>query len=676
MNSPPTPGTLFAATEQNQNHNHNHNTHTHTPNPNTCPTSNPSNTARLSPPSASSTMGKKKPFLDKKTASVFHVVHRSQRDVGTEATADTLSEFVLMPSPDNAQRERARERQPRKHAAAGGDKDQADGGAWASLQSRVAAAGLRDETAATYSRHTKPIAADGTFVPAGDAGHLDAADADHLRDRLTDASRNGLDGALAEAMAAKEVGRMLDSIALTAECMDEDVAAALFGDFEEGDFEEILDDFCVAASAEPAAGEAGGADGDGDGDGDGAFDYERHVQALMAKARAKEGGAGGEAGRELAGEDDFFGGATPLHGKVDEDDAEDDFDYDQYGEEVEEDSLDREFNGEAEDGSADLVNPGSAMDDEQQRILCEKFEEALAGYDSDDVGDLDNECEEIGGERALEGDAQVEAALDEFLAGDRGDDVLMEGGGRQTKRAGGSGYSALVGGTLVRGDDLLVRDGRADDPAADPAAALRANVEESQRQMQRELAEADAVLARPEADLPPEEVLIDGRSYFSVTPSNPWDCESILSTYSNLDNNPAVIGRSRKKKKGRKKKPASVAPDVDGAIPEDAPVRIRLSAKTGLPLPRRDPEEVDETPDDYDEYGEDGDTYLSVNLGEARPAQETAADKKARKQAVRGERKIRRLQKKMMKEAFQDEFQRRGALEAADVAGGSAVFRF
>ena len=49
-------------------------------------------------------MGKKKPFIDKKTAMVYHVVRRSQRDVGTEATAETLSDFVLMPSPENAVR--------------------------------------------------------------------------------------------------------------------------------------------------------------------------------------------------------------------------------------------------------------------------------------------------------------------------------------------------------------------------------------------------------------------------------------------------------------------------------------------------------------------------------------------------------------------------------------------
>ena len=78
------------------------------------------------------------------------------------------------------------------------------------------------------------------------------------------------------------------------------------------------------------------------------------------------------------------------------------------------------------------------MTDEQQRVLCQKFEEALLEYDSDDVGDLDEECEGIGGDRALEGDAQLDAALDEFLT-ERQDEILIEGGAGP-KRVGGSGY--------------------------------------------------------------------------------------------------------------------------------------------------------------------------------------------------------------------------------------------
>lgn len=611
-------------------------------------------------------MGRKKPFIDKKTASVYHVVRRSQRDVGTEATAETLSDFVLMPSPGNAAKEEERRRAAdtttvvaeeataaesvSAEVAAGSNRSGNKGGPvdFSALQSQIAAAGLLDETAATYSMHTKPISHLGTFVPATN-GYLHAEDADNLRSLFTDTTKNDLDEALEEAMAVREVGRMLDSIALTPDCMEEDIAHALFDDFEEGEYEEILDDFCLTANQEVLE-----VEGEGINDNGGEFDYEQHILMLMKKARAQENGEY-EGGREL--EEDFFGGVTPLHDRIEED--EDGFDYDQYDEEEEDEgSLDREFNARSE--KDDLSKP--TVRNEQQRILCQKFEDALLEYDSDDVGDLDEECEAIGGERPLEGDRQLEAALDEFLT-EKDDEILIEGTAdrKEKKRQGGSGYSALVGKTMVRSGELN-----------DPSHALLANIEESKKQMQKDLAEADAILANPEIDLPPEEVLIDGKSYFSETPRNPWDCESILSTYSNLDNNPVVIGRSKKKKGKKKKKDDS----GNGIIPEDGPVKIQLSNKTGLPLGVFDARRPSPEENDHDEYYSEGDTYLSVNRGESRNKQESKMEKKTRKMAVKEERRICRMQKKMLKEAFAEEFQRRGAAEAVDAVGGSTVFRF
>ena len=92
---------------------------------------------------------------------------------------------------------------------------------------------------------------------------------------------------------------------------------------------------------------------------------------------------------------------------------------------------------------------------------------------------------------------------------------------------------------MVRADDLPGDDdGRyadADDPP--PIAEV--------------LALADLALAdTPEIEPPPEDVIIDGRSYFSLSRRDPWDCESVLTTYSNLDNNPAVVGRSNVGGKG------------------------------------------------------------------------------------------------------------------------------
>lgn len=646
-------------------------------------------------------MGKRtKPFIDKKTASVYHVVRRSQRDVGTEAPTTSnsprddgskdqpLSDFVLMPSPDNPVRVpvpvRDQMTATKANASAAGNAAGRQSGRrtgskatavvdFTSLASTIAAAGLLDETAKTYARHTKPMEQSGTYVPSSSMNDVhQSANLDAL---LRDASRNALDEALEEAMAVREVGRMLDSIALTPDCMEEDVAAALFGDFEDGEFEELDDDFCLTANQEVIVEDD--ADGGGEGGVEG-FDFERHVRMLMDKARDQENG-----GNAPLPNDDFFVGLTPLHGRIpeEEEDAEDDFDYDLYdGEEVDDDdddnyedddSLDREFNGT----SATFTNNNNC---EQQRMLCQKFEEALLEYDSDDMGDLDDECDDIVGDRPIEGDAGLEAALDEYLTV-RDNDILIEGAGRK-KKVGGSGYSALVGRTMVNASDL---DGCLINTTS---MSLLVNVEESKRQMAQDMAEADAILANPEMDLPPEEVFIDGKSYFSITSRNPWDCESILSTYSNLDNNPVIIGRSdrrRKKKKGR----GSSSVMSNDVIPEERPVRIRLSNKTGLPLRSGrtdvgggvydndgDDEDANVTDDDY--FADGNSTYLSINRGEARHKHETLAEKKERKMIIKEERKICRMQKKMMKEAFAEEFQKRGQDVVVDPVGGNSVFRF
>ena len=579
-------------------------------------------------------MGKKKPFIDRKTASVYHVVRRSQRDVGTEATAETLSDFVLMADPDNTKRNELKRQLDAADGKSVNDDninlDEFNGASgkkgvdFTTLKSHYETAGLLDSTATTYSKYTKPINRGGTFIDST------TVDCDTLGELLTDTSKNNLDTALQEAMQIHEVGRMLDSIALTADCMEEDVAQALF-DFEEGEFEEILDDFCITANEEPEDEEVE------------EFNFEEHIRGLMEKARLQENG-GGE-GRDL--EDNFFGGVKPLHDKIDEE-YEDDFDYEQYAEE--EDSLDREFNG----GGGDT----KPITDDEQRVLCQKFEEALLEYDSDDVGDLDEECEDIVGDRPLEGDAQLDAALNEFLT-EKEDEILIEGTKHQKeKRTGGSGYSALVGKTMVPASEL------------DESKTLLVNIEESKKQMQKDLADADAILANPEMDLPPEEILIDGKSYFSVSSRNPWDCESILSTYSNLDNNPVVIGRSSRRNKKKNKKKTTM--DEDSIIPEEKPVKIQLSNKTGLPLGVFDKPSNSEPETDY--YNET-DTYISVNKGEARNKNESLLEKKVRKIAIKEERKICRIQKKMMKEAFREEFTKRGTEQVVDAVGGATVFR-
>ena len=237
----------------------------------------------------------------------------------------------------------------------------------------------------------------------------------------------------------KEVDRQLDSIALTADCMDDDVAQALFGDFEEGEFEEILDDFCFTANQEEPIHEMyDGADEDYNGGNGGGgvldFDFDAHIDALIAKAKQEENGGtkvvpkGHEAWTKSQ---NIFQGMKPLKNKkrlgdIDEDDDD-------------EDSLDQEF-GQHPDYFTTEENPGivAKLNPEEEKALCDKFEQTLLEYDSDDLGDLDDECFDIRGDKPLEGDKQIEAALDSFLQQKKDDNFVLGTNPNGPKRVGGS----------------------------------------------------------------------------------------------------------------------------------------------------------------------------------------------------------------------------------------------
>ena len=105
-------------------------------------------------------------------------------------------------------------------------------------------------------------------------------------------------------------------------------------------------------------------------------------------------------------------------------------------------------------------------------------------------------------------------------------------------------------------------------------------------------------------------------------------------------------------------------------IPEDGLAKIRLTNKTGLSL--RPPEDggVDRNEGDDDNYFCEGSTFLSVNRGEAHQRDETKTEKRERKTAMRWKRKVCRMQKKMMKEAFAEELKKRGHDVVVDPVGG------
>ena len=558
-------------------------------------------------------MGKsKKPFIDKKNSSTYHLLYRSQRDVAGDDTlgddGGSAAGVVLWPSPGNSKVTDQKVLLGKTSLnSAQGDHSLLEG--W---KSQLSNAGLVDDY--DYEKHMKPISGTGVFFDtSGKRGVNALADVRSMT--------------VQEDLIVREVDRQLESIALTADCMDEDIAQALFDDFDADDYEELNDEFVLDAAKVVEGEEEQG------------FDFAAHIKGLMEKARmeSKESAQLGTI-HEQGREDHAFFSRTKALGDRDED-GDDEFD-----------DMDDENDDWNIEGTPGVVPKLSAI---EEKALCDMFEETLLEYDSDEIGEGADD-EEAMGLLPLEGDKQVEAALDEYLEEKR-DEIFMAGGRHYlagengTQTLGGSGFAALVGTKMVPVKDL--------DDNADVQGAIRP--------ISDVLGEADEVLGSGRYAPPAEEIFIDGKSYFSERMRNPWDCESILSTYSNLDNNPVTIGAEsgRRRRKTKKKGPA------DDDAEQKKREQILLSDKTGLPLgvlPVRE--------EDDDDYGME--TYVSVNKGEPRSRNEGKEEKNLRKLAVKKERQVARMQKKMMKEAFNDEFTKRHQEVMMDDVGGTTVFRF
>lgn len=572
-------------------------------------------------------MGKtKKPFIDKKNASTYHLLYRSQRDVA-DGDADNGSEsgnnsgVVLWPSPNNNPETDEKILLGKKGVRVIED------GALSQWKNQLSEAGLVDDF--DYEEHTKPITGTGQYF-ANNTKNMPGTSKREVNFMLDARARDVKDEIV------QEVDRQLDSIALTSDHMDEEIAQMLFGDFEEGEFEELNDEFVLDAAKEPEA----------TADGDQAFDFAAHVQGLIDKAKMEshdEAGMGGLSTIHEQGkmDQDFFSKAKRV-GKGYDDDNDDDGDSGYFDE---------------NDTIPGIVPKLTQL---EEQALCDKFNEALAEYDSDELGEGYDDDDVIGN-RPLEGDTQVEAALDDYLQ-ERDDDIFMQGNRHYMDgpNNGGSGFAALVGTKMVPVKDINLKE-----------------IDCTIRPMDEILGEADDTLRNPHAAPPIEEVFIDGKSYYSERMRNPWDCESILSTYSNLDNNPMTIASSSRRRRRKPKKGKSGLGDDDestASAPAQQHQIIQLSEKTGLPLEVLPSGHY--TDDGYCPTLDGADTMMSVNKGEKRHKNESAEEKKLRKLNVKKERQVARMQKKMMKEAFNDEFNKRQNDLLVDDMGGTSVFRF
>lgn len=316
-------------------------------------------------------------------------------------------------------------------------------------------------------------------------------------------------------------------------------------------------------------------------------------------------------------------GVPKVRGDLtDEEEDEDDEEFSDFEEEEEEEELDEEARAE------------------EQRALDALFEKTLAEeYDDEQLGELEEDDPETRGELALEG-----ALLDEIVA----DFAHVQ-------------------------QELLDSEGKLGNPLAPAGNRLRQIQEECARELEEEGGE-DGEDADPAAVVTVQdgveelERMMARSAYLAPRAVEQWDCETIVSTYSTLDNHPTVLREHnplQKKKKARK--PAS-----DASAADDAKLgRIELSRKTGMPLGvfelsrRKQQPEDDEEDEDEDEERED--------RGRARVKGETKEQKRARKAAAKLLKTQRRVEKKETKLAFKDEQQRQLAQTAP---GRVAIFRY
>ncbi|XP_028267018.1 protein LTV1 homolog isoform X2 [Parambassis ranga] len=110
-------------------------------------------------------------------------------------------------------------------------------------------------------------------------------------------------------------------------------------------------------------------------------------------------------------------------------------------------------------------------------------------------------------------------------------------------------------------------------------------------------------------------------------PEEKWDCETIISTYSNIYNRPKVI--------------------------KEPPKTIRVSSKTGIPLDVLPTRGL--TAKQAERMTRINDSDLPRVSTQLRNKEESKEERKARKQAIKEERKERRVEKKANKMAFKEE---------------------
>jgi protein LTV1 len=238
---------------------------------------------------------------------------------------------------------------------------------------------------------------------------------------------------------------------------------------------------------------------------------------------------------------------------------------------------------EGDEGDEEEEEDDTEVNGRPKRMIDAQFDSLLAQYDDDqDIGELDPDNPELLG--GVENIDDYAKEITEFTS-------------RQDREYGGEQAIPLTDSEkLIVIEKLEVQAAEGEEPIATTHAKI------------------DAM--------------------FPVTEKENWDCESIVSTYSNTENHPLLIKR----------------PSKFSSKP------IKLSGKTGIPIgyfpTREKPEDVPEEEED------EGDGESRGNLGAARNKEETKTEKQARKKEIKAARREARGRKKDLKLQYSAELSR------------------
>ncbi|CAB1102572.1 unnamed protein product [Ectocarpus sp. CCAP 1310/34] len=572
-------------------------------------------------------MGRKKKFIDKKESTTFHVVHRSQQDKANEGEEEA-SEFVLIPSAPSRD---SRPQEERKAAGKGKGKD----GVTGTERDHINALGLPND-GYDYDRHLKSMGG-GTFVSkSGKVQHFAEGNSQGARGGGVKASIPE------EALPSGEtLDRQLEAVTISEKVMDGDMRRALaagLADVGEDDWDDesnmLDDDFVVQAAG---AGEDEG------------FDFDAHVARLM-EASAKETGV-----RPRTMDDDLqTKGLVRLRrdSDLESDDSEDDAatldgggGSDDSGE-IDDALLEGlDISGAAAAAGGGVPGEGT---EEDRAVLDSQFEAGrwdLEQHDyantcMDDFLAANEDARWTDGVQRLPPDQRSIAAATLAIEGSAAANPAAAppagGGGGSVGDAGKAGAGAAAAGGAGPGGVGLSAEAATTTGTSGPRLGKLRGL-------------GGVPVPAPEDDEEEEDDELHDmehhNEYLREKPAEQWDCETIVSTYSNLDNHPSVLGTGRKAKPGRARR----SPVAEGVGGGDASTvqQVALSAKTGLPLgvlPERT-------------YNDTGMVSLipGKNKGEKRDTEETAEEKRRRKAQIKQDKRDKRVQKKNVKTAFTSE---------------------